>query len=230
MLRTICLPLLVFAVFQLPVQSVAEAQLPGFPRAQKTFQKPVLDPGGVTADQAAMDNACERRSQLPRAVPFPEAEAIARTGRAQREGNTLNVGKRSFPAATSWVEHGCAYAGRYAARKTDILLCGDGESGGWTIVDEEAGVLDLPSLLIPSPDGKVWATSADWEAPDGRITLYSVGPTKWKKLAEISVEYACDLHWTSTTTLSFRTSEGFYRPLSPERQLAFEAGKWVLKP
>ena len=222
--------LLALAAFQMTIATDAEAQLFGAPKKQKTFHLPVLEPTGVTAEQAALDNACERRSQLPRAVPFPEVDAIARTGRAQRLGNELKVGKHSFPSATSWVEFGCAYAGRYAARKADILLCGDGESGGWTIVDASAGVLDLASLLIPSPNGKVWATAGDFEAPDGYIALYTPGATSWTKLAEIPVTYPCDLRWVDSKTLSFRTSEGFYKPLGPERHVTLEAGQWVLKP
>lgn len=222
--------LLVVAAFQATVVVDAEAQVVGAPKKQKTLDQPVLEPTGVTAEQAALDHACERRSQLPRAVPVPEAEAIGRTGRAHRQRDSLTVGKYSFPAATSWVEYGCAYSGRYAARKTDILLCGDGESGGWKIVDADAGTLDLPSLLIPSPNGKVWATAGDFEAPDGNIMLYSPGPTSWTKLADMPIAYPCDLRWIDSKTLSFRTSEGFYKPLGPERHVTLEAGKWVLKP
>ena len=64
----------------------------------------------------------------------------------------------------------------------------------------------------------------------GYIALYTPGATSWTKLAEIPVTYPCDLRWVDSKTLSFRTSEGFYKPLGPERHVTLEAGQWVLKP
>lgn len=195
-------------------------------------REPELDPKGVTAEQAAIDVACERRDRLPRAMPFPQAKAISETGRAEVRDGKVVVGRFSFKAIdeTNPEAEGYFYAGKYAAADVDIVAAWVDLGVGWTLVNQGAGQLEVPHLLIPSPDGRLWATSTDSPAPYGQIKLYAIEPDQWTKVAEVDVANACGLHWIDSSTLSFRTSADDDKPLSPEQHLTLAAGKWVLKP
>ncbi len=200
---------------------------------RKTFPEPVLDPRGVTAEQAGLDLACDRRVQLPRAVPQKSDKAIAATGgRARIEDSKLHVAGRTFdapPDKDDWI--GYAYAGRYASADVDILLHHDHDSVGWVIIDREAGTLQAPHLPIPSPNSQLWVTGTDNRAPHGEIRVYAREAQAWKEVAKVSVEMACDLRWIDDATIGFRTTtHDRYAPPGPEQLFVLDGGRWVRKP
>ena len=202
-----------------PVAREAAPALEAAP-AVKAAPKPDLDPNGVTAQQAALDHACDRRNVLPRARPAPEADAVAATGRAQVREKRLHVGRHDWDAAAANDEgYGYSYAGRYAGTEIDILKHDDADSIGWVVVDQDAGPLAVGHLLIPSPDKTVWATADDWSKPAGKIKLYALSDKAWKNVFEFPVEFACDLHWTGDNALTYRTSADFKSAPGAEQTL-----------
>ena len=110
----------------------------------------------------------------------------------------------------------------------DILLHDDGDSIGWLLINQNAGALDVGHLLIPSPDGQLWAETISWEAPPGAINLYVLEPSAWKKVATLPVAFACDLRWTGSDSLTFRTSMDFSSPPGGELHAKFKDGQLTL--
>jgi len=202
-----------------------------------TDNAPELEPTGVTAEQAALDSACDRLDRLPAARAWPEAEAIARSGRAAMNGNKLVVGRFTFDAAVANDGYGYAYVGRYDGTEVDILSYDNGESGGWTLADQQSGrELGAAQLPIPSPDGTVWAVNSPFEEPDGEVAFYFRDLKGWTKVAGFPLEWACGLKWIDASTLELRDHTGrAARPRSVDgqkgtlRHIVRAGGGWVLR-
>ena len=156
------------------------------------------------------------------------------TSRARLVGSSLKVGRFSFPAAAAdREERGYRYVGRYAAAPVDILLVEDFDSIGWTIADQESGrKIDLPSLPIPSPDGRYWAASTSYPDPDGKVTIYERTSKAWRQVAVFKMEDACDLRWTGNGVLTVRDNTGlpFHKGMGPERRIVQTKDGWRLNP
>lgn len=151
---------------------------------------------------------CATIANRPPVTLLPEAQAIAETGGAMRQGTLLRVGAAQFEdrpvSANGPVSY--RYVASYRGLSADLLQVTEGSKSSYILLDRHTGSqIGLMEVPTPSPDGHYFAAASVRQFDFSGVEVIEHLAGGWAPRAKLRDAAApCDLHWISADSFAVR--------------------------